>query len=77
MISGYARDRLKFWTTFLCRAKVKLARYADISPTEYGVIATGAGSSGLNFQCRITKHTGTVELAIAKDAAAESKVVFN
>lgn len=52
--------------------------HANISPSDYSWVGTGAGLRGLGFNYSITKHTSAVELYIdrGKDTEEENKSIF-
>ncbi len=70
--------RHRFWGALLERAKSTTKLHANISPSDYSWIATGAGKYGLSYQYAITRHANTVELVIdrGKDGEAENQALF-
>lgn len=71
--------RFKFWKGLLEKAKEKTKLHAQISPSQYSWLGTGAGKSGLGLNYSITKHEGKVELYIdrGKDAEEENKAIYD
>jgi hypothetical protein len=71
--------RHRFWESLLERAKIKTKLHANISPSDYSWIATGAGKAGLSYQYAVTQHANSVELVIdrGKEAEAENKAIFD
>ena len=71
--------RRKFWRGLLDKARARTKLHAQLSPSDYSWIGTGAGKSGLGFNYSITKHDGKVELYIdrGKDSESESKQIFD
>jgi hypothetical protein len=70
--------RRKFWTTLLELARSKTKLHSDISPTDYGWIAAGAGKAGLSWLYSVTKHSATAELPIdrGKDSEIENRAIL-
>jgi hypothetical protein len=56
--------RLEFWKSLLEKTKGKTKLHANISPTKYSWIGTGAGVSGISYNYAITYKYGQVELYI-------------
>ncbi|MGB2728322.1 MAG: DUF4268 domain-containing protein [Halobacteriota archaeon] len=71
--------RYNFWKELLEKAKKKTKLHAQISPSQYNWIGTGAGKSGLGYNYSVIKHKGQVELYIdrGKDSEDENKIIFN
>lgn len=71
--------RQRFWASLLDRAKSKTKLHANISPSQYSWISTGAGKSGISFNYTIHKHEAIVELYIyrGKDSENENKAIFD
>ncbi|NLG50994.1 MAG: DUF4268 domain-containing protein [Chloroflexi bacterium] len=71
--------RERFWATLLERARTKTKLHANISPSRYSWISTGAGKSGLSFSYVVRQHDAQVELYIdrGKDADRENKAIFD
>ncbi|MFQ6061600.1 MAG: DUF4268 domain-containing protein [Methanosarcinales archaeon] len=71
--------RQRFWKDLLDHAKEKTKLHAQISPSQYSWIGTGAGKSGLGFNYSITKHDVKVELYIdrGKESEEENKTIFD
>jgi len=65
--------RQRFWKDLLDRAKEKTRLHAQISPSQYSWIGTGAGKRGLSFNYSITKHEGKAELYIDRGKGSEEK----
>jgi hypothetical protein len=70
--------RHRFWDALLTRAREKTKLHANISPSDYSWIQTGAGKYGLNFLYAVTRHANTVELVIdrGKDSEQENEKIF-
>ncbi|HUV86830.1 MAG TPA: DUF4268 domain-containing protein [bacterium] len=71
--------RKRFWTGLLEKAKAKTQLHANIAPSEYSWVGTGAGKTGLGFNYTIKKNEGNVELYIdrGRDAEEENKKIFD
>ena len=71
--------RRRFWTELLERAAKRTALHANISPSRYNWIGTGAGISGLGFNYTVRQHDAGVELYIdrGKEAGAENERIFD
>ena len=67
--------RLKFWTLFIEKSKIKTNLYANISPGKYSWIGTSSGLRGLSYNCSVGKSTAQVELYI--DRGKESQELNN
>jgi hypothetical protein len=68
--------RQKFWAGLLEKAKSKTRLHANISPSQYSYIGTGAGKYGLQFNYDVRKHDAFVELYIDRGDAEENKSIF-
>ena len=73
------KSRHQFWTQLLEYSKQKTKLHANISPSIYNWLGTGAGRQGLSFNYVITKHDVAVELYIdrGKEAEEENKTFFD
>lgn len=60
-------ERKQFWTFLLERAKLKSKLHANISPSIYSWIGTGAGIAGITYNYCIGMNDAKVELYIDKD----------
>jgi hypothetical protein len=69
--------RRRFFARLLDRAKELTKLHAAISPSEYGWVGTGAGTSGLSFTYTITQHGATVELYIDRGSGEENQAIFD
>ena len=71
--------RHRFWTQLLERAREKTKLHANITPSQYNWIGTGAGKQGLGFNYAVRQHDAQVELYIdrGRDKAAENKAIFD
>ncbi|MFW9880255.1 MAG: DUF4268 domain-containing protein [Candidatus Thorarchaeota archaeon] len=71
--------RHKFWEALLKLAKEKTKLHANVSPSNYSWVGTGAGKSGLSFYYTVTKHDSKVELYIdrGKDSREENKKIYD
>ena len=71
--------RKKFWTLLLELAREETKLHANISPSSYNWVGTGAGYSGLGYNYSVTQHATQVELYIdrGKDAKEENKAIFD
>ena len=67
--------RRRFWTSLLEEAKDKTQLHANITPSPYSYLMTGAGRSGLRFDYVVQQHTSEIELYIdrGKDAKTRTK----
>lgn len=70
--------RRRFWQGLLDRAKQKTKLHVNISPSDHGSIATGAGKYGLWFVYTVTQHAATAELVIdrGKGSDAENRALL-
>jgi hypothetical protein len=69
--------RKRFWTGLLENAKGKTKLHANISPSQYSYISTGAGRYGLSYNYDIRKHSALVELYIDRGSIEENKSIFD
>ena len=71
--------RGRFWTQLLDHAKTKTKLHANISPSNYNWVGTGAGRQGLGFNYTVTQHESVVELYIdrGKDSGDQTKTIFD
>ncbi len=71
--------RHQYWTQLLEYAKTKTKLHANIKPSHYNWVGTGAGSQGLGFNYTVTQHESVVELYIdkGKDSTEQNKDIFN
>ena len=71
--------RERFWKQLLVAASTKTRLHANISPSQQGWIATGAGKQGLRYDYVVRQNDADVELYIdrGKDTEAENKVIFD
>jgi hypothetical protein len=71
--------RHQFWTDLLERAREKTRLHANITPSQYNWIGTGAGKQGLSFNYAVRQHDAQVELYIDRgpDRDAENKEIFD
>jgi len=71
--------RERFWSQLLATACTKTRLHANISPSQQGWIATGAGKQGLRYDYVVRQNDSDVELYIdrGKDTEAENKVIFD
>jgi len=71
--------RRRFWQQLLDYARTKTKLHANISPSGYGWIGTGAGISGLAYNYTVKKHETIVEIYIdrGKDNDEENKRIFD
>jgi len=71
--------RERFWTQLLVTASTKTRLHANISPSQQGWIATGAGKQGLRYDYVVRQNDADVELYIdrGKDTEAENKTIFD
>jgi hypothetical protein len=71
--------RKKWWTALLERIKNKTKLHANVSPSEYSYISTGAGKRGINYSYNIGQHYGRIELYIDRgtDSQTENKQIFD
>ena len=71
--------RHRFWSSLLERAKNKTKLHANISPSQYSWIGTGAGKAGLSYNYWVRKTDSTVELYIdkGKDSEEENQKIFD
>lgn len=68
-----------YWTQLLEYAKMKTKLHANIKPSHYNWVGTGAGRHGLGFNYSVTQHESTAELYIdkGKDSGEQSKEIFD
>ncbi|MFC1651191.1 DUF4268 domain-containing protein [Candidatus Latescibacterota bacterium] len=71
--------RRRFWTQLLDYAKTKTKLHANISPSNYNWIGTGAGCQGLGYDYSITQHESAIELYIdkGKESREQNKDIFD
>jgi hypothetical protein len=71
--------RMEFWKALLDRSKEKTKLFANISPTRYYWLATGAGKSDVTFNYVIWTDSAAVELYIDHDqeTGAGNKAIFD
>jgi hypothetical protein len=68
-----------FWTELLERAAKETDLYDNVGPREGGWVATGAGKSGLRYECTVTQHSATAELYIdrRKESGTQNGDIFD
>ena len=73
------KKRFDFWKGLLEKSKTKTNLHANIAPSIYSWIGTGAGKRGLGFNYGVTYKYGQAELYIdrGKDCADENKEIFD
>jgi len=69
--------RERFWEGLLALANKATKLHANISPTGYHWIGTGAGLSGLSYNYLIRQHGATVELYIGRKDSSSNKRMFD
>lgn len=69
----------EFWRSLLERAKVRSSLFANISPSHYNSIGTGAGKSGIGFWYNIRKDFASVGVYIDHDhvTGEKNKVIYD
>ena len=74
--SGRQMERLDFWRQLLERARTKTDLHAQISPTAYSWISTGAGYTGLGWNYFVRKYDAQVELYIDTADPEQNAAIF-
>ena len=71
--------RRRFWTSLLEQAKDKTQLHANITPSPYSYLMTGAGRSGLRFDYVVQQHTSEIDLYIdrGREADNENEEIFD
>jgi hypothetical protein len=71
--------RERFWTRLLASASTKTRLHANVSPSQQGWSAAGAGKQGLRYSYVVRQHDADVELYIdrGKDTEIENKAIFD
>jgi len=71
------KKRLEFWSELLSKSKERTRLHANISPSRYHWLGTGAGKAGLSYNYLITMKWGGVELYIDKGKEEINKRIFD
>ncbi len=71
--------RHRFWIQLLEHVKTKTSLHANLKPSHYNWVGTGAGYQGLGYDYSVTQHESAVELYIdkGKEAGKLNKDIFD